>query len=158
MFLASALSQRHFAEAYGVSSNGRHLLERRAARRALPEKPHADLPPKSFVLPRPDPVARLLERLHDARLVRSSQIQGVAHGGRHHRELGIAFIEYCFAVPANRIGNAAYSPAELKSLQEVITLGVFAGFTAIYFKEPLTLIQGAGFALIALGALLVFKG
>ena len=70
----------------------------------------------------------------------------------------IAFIEYCFAVPANRIGNAVYSPAELKSLQEVITLGVFAGFTAIYFKEPLTLIQGAGFALIALGSILVFRG
>ena len=52
---------------------------------------------------------------------------------------GIAFVEYCFAVPANRIGNAVYSPAELKSLQEVITLIVFAGFTAVYFKEPLTL-------------------
>ncbi|MGZ5917449.1 MAG: DMT family protein, partial [Methyloceanibacter sp.] len=52
---------------------------------------------------------------------------------------GIAFVEYCFAVPASRIGNAVYSPAELKSLQ-VVTLIVFAGFTAIYFKEPLTLI------------------
>jgi uncharacterized protein len=71
---------------------------------------------------------------------------------------GIAFVEYCFAVPANRIGNAVYSPAELKSLQEVVTLIVFAGFTAIYFKEPLTLIQGVGFSLIALGAVLVFKG
>ena len=71
---------------------------------------------------------------------------------------GIAFIEYCFAVPANRIGNAVYSPAELKSLQEVITLIVFAGFTAIYFREPLTLIQGTGFALIGLGAVLVFRG
>ena len=70
---------------------------------------------------------------------------------------GIAFVEYCFAVPANRIGNAVYSPAELKSIQEVITLIVFAGFTAIYFREPLTLIQGAGFTLIALGAVLVFK-
>jgi uncharacterized protein len=70
----------------------------------------------------------------------------------------IAFIEYCFAVPANRIGNAVYSPAELKSLQEVITLCVFAGFTAIYFREPLTLIQGERFALIAFGALLVFRG
>ena len=59
---------------------------------------------------------------------------------------GIAFVEYCFAVPANRMGNAVYSPAELKSIQEVITLIVFAGFTAIYFREPLTLIQGAGFA------------
>jgi uncharacterized protein (DUF486 family) len=71
---------------------------------------------------------------------------------------GIAFVEYCFAVPANRIGNAVYSPAELKSLQEVVTLIVFAGFTAIYFKEPLTLIQSVRFSLIALGAVLVFKG
>jgi uncharacterized protein (DUF486 family) len=71
---------------------------------------------------------------------------------------GIAFVEYCFAVPANRIGNAVYSPAELKTIQEVITLGVFAGFTAIYFDEPLDWTQGAGFALIALGAVLVFHG
>ena len=71
---------------------------------------------------------------------------------------GIAFVEYCFAVPANRIGNAVYSPAELKTIQEEITLVVFAGFTAVYFKEPLNLAQGAGFALIALGAMLVFRG
>jgi len=60
---------------------------------------------------------------------------------------GIAFVEYCFAVPANRIGSAVYSPAELKTIQEVITLIVFAGFTAVYFKEPLSLTQSAGFAL-----------
>ena len=60
---------------------------------------------------------------------------------------GIAFVEYCFAVPANRIGSAVYSPAELKTIQEVITLVVFAGFTAVYFKEPLSLTQGAGFRL-----------
>jgi len=71
---------------------------------------------------------------------------------------GIAFVEYCFAVPANRTGSAVYSPAELKTIQEVITLMVFAGFTAVYFKEPLSLTQGAGFALIALGAILVFRG
>lgn len=71
---------------------------------------------------------------------------------------GIAFVEYCFAVPANRIGSAVYSPAELKTIQEVITLVVFAGFTAVYFREPLSLTQGAGFALIALGAVLVFRG
>ena len=65
---------------------------------------------------------------------------------------GIAFVEYCLAVPANRIGSAVYSPAELKTIQEVITLIVFAGFTALYFREPLSLTQGAGFALIALGA------
>ena len=71
---------------------------------------------------------------------------------------GIAFVEYCFAVPANRSGSAVYSPAELKTIQEVITLLVFAGFTWIYFKEPLSLTQGAGFLLIALGAMLVFRG
>ena len=70
----------------------------------------------------------------------------------------IAFVEYCFAVPANRVGSAVYSPAELKTLQEVITLIVFAGFTALYFNEPLSWMQGAGFALIALGAMLVFQG
>jgi uncharacterized protein (DUF486 family) len=70
----------------------------------------------------------------------------------------IAFVEYCFAVPANRIGSAVYSPAELKTMQEVITLIVFAGFTALYFNEPLSWTQGAGFALIALGAMLVFHG
>ena len=70
----------------------------------------------------------------------------------------IAFVEYCFAVPANRIGSAVYSPAELKTIQEVITLIVFAGFTAVYFNEPLSWTQAAGFALIALGAALVFHG
>jgi hypothetical protein len=62
----------------------------------------------------------------------------------------------CFAVPANRIGNAVYSPAELTTIQEVITLIVFAGFTAI--DEPLSWAQAAGFALIRLGAALVFHG
>jgi len=71
---------------------------------------------------------------------------------------GIALVEYCFAVPANRIGSAVYSPAELKTIQEVISLIVFAGFTAVYFKKPLSLTQSAGFALIALGAALVFRG
>ena len=66
--------------------------------------------------------------------------------------------QYCFAVPANRIGSAVYSPAELKTIQEVITLIVFAGFTAVYFNEPLSWTQAAGFALIALGAALVFHG
>ena len=49
-------------------------------------------------------------------------------------------------------------PQNYKTIQEVITLIVFAGFTAVYFKEPLSLTQSAGFALIALGAALVFRG
>jgi uncharacterized protein (DUF486 family) len=71
---------------------------------------------------------------------------------------GIAFVEYCFAVPANRIGNAAYSAAELKTMQEVITLVAFAVFSVTYLREALTWNHAAGFALIALGAFFVFKG
>lgn len=70
----------------------------------------------------------------------------------------IAFIEYCFAVPANRIGHATYSAAELKTIQEVITLIVFAGFSVLYLKEALTINHAVGFACIALGAFFVFKG
>ena len=69
---------------------------------------------------------------------------------------GIAFIEYCFAVPANRLGNAVYSAAQLKTMQEVITLLVFAGFSLVYLKEPLGWNHALGFALIAAGAFLVF--
>lgn len=71
---------------------------------------------------------------------------------------GIAFVEYCFAVPANRIGHAAYSAAELKTMQEVITLLVFAVFSVLYLKETLTLNHAVGFCCIALGAFFVFKG
>lgn len=71
---------------------------------------------------------------------------------------GIAFIEYCFAVPANRYGAAVYSPAQLKTMQEVITLVVFAVFSVLYLKSSFTLNHLVGFALIALGAFFVFKG
>lgn len=71
---------------------------------------------------------------------------------------GIAFFEYWLAVPANRIGEAVYSPSELKTIQEVISLSVFAVFTVLYFGEKLTLNHGVGFALIGLGAFFIFKG
>ena len=71
---------------------------------------------------------------------------------------GIAFVEYCFAVPANRWGHAVYSAAELKTIQEVITLVVFAGFSYVYLKEPLGWNHLVGFALIAAGAFFVFQG
>lgn len=71
---------------------------------------------------------------------------------------GIAFFEYCLAVPANRIGHAVYSAAELKTMQEVITLIVFAVFSVAYLKEPLTINHAIGFLLIASGAFFVFKG
>jgi uncharacterized protein (DUF486 family) len=70
---------------------------------------------------------------------------------------GIAFFEYCLAVPANRYGYAVYSPAELKTMQECITLTVFAVFSVVYLGEALTLNHAVGFAFIALGAFFVFK-
>jgi len=71
---------------------------------------------------------------------------------------GIAFFEYCLAVPANRFGHAIYDAAELKTMQEVITLIVFAIFSVLYLKEPLTINHAVGFAFIAAGAFFVFKG
>ena len=71
---------------------------------------------------------------------------------------GIAFFEYWLAVPANRWGSQVYSAAELKTMQEVITLIVFAVFSVAYLGESLTLNHGIGFALIALGAFFIFKG
>jgi uncharacterized protein (DUF486 family) len=70
---------------------------------------------------------------------------------------GIAFLEYCLAVPANRIGRLVYSPAQLKAMQEVITLSVFAVFSATWLKAPVNLNQLIGFVLIAAGAFFVFK-
>ena len=69
----------------------------------------------------------------------------------------IAFVEYWFAVPANRIGHQVYSAAELKTMQEVITLAVFAGFSVLYLKEAITWNHLAGFVLIAAGAAVIFR-
>lgn len=71
---------------------------------------------------------------------------------------GIALFEYCLAVPANRIGARFYSVAELKTIQEIITLCVFAAFAAFYLGEKLTINHAVGFALIAAGAFFIFKG
>jgi hypothetical protein len=68
----------------------------------------------------------------------------------------LALVEYCLAVPANRYGSAVYNPAQLKTIQEVVTLSIFAVFSTIYLKDPLTWSQGLGFALIAAGAFFVF--
>jgi uncharacterized protein len=70
----------------------------------------------------------------------------------------IAFVEYCMAVPANRWGSAVYTTAQLKTMQEVITLLVFAAFSILYLKEPMTWNYVVGFALIAAGAFFVFRG
>jgi uncharacterized protein len=70
---------------------------------------------------------------------------------------GIAFFEYWLAVPANRLGHAVYSAAELKTMQEVITFGVFIAFSVLFLKEAITFKHVIGFSLIALGAAVVFR-
>ncbi|MCO4055350.1 MAG: DMT family protein [Bosea sp.] len=68
----------------------------------------------------------------------------------------IALPEYMLAVPANRIGHQVYSAAQLKTMQEVITLSVFAAFSWAYLKEPLGWNHLVGFSLISAGAFFVF--
>ncbi len=70
----------------------------------------------------------------------------------------IALVEYCLAVPANRYGFRVYSAAELKTMQEVITLAIFMVFSAVYLKQPVTLNHLIGFSFIGLGAFFIFKG
>lgn len=70
----------------------------------------------------------------------------------------IAFFEYCLQVPANRIGYGYFSAAELKTIQEVISLTIFALFSAFYLGESLTWNHAIGFSLIVAGAFFVFKG
>lgn len=69
----------------------------------------------------------------------------------------IASVEYCFQVPANRIGHARFSAAQLKTIQEVITLVVFCVFSVVYLKEELKWNYIVGFLLIAGAVFFVFK-
>ena len=70
---------------------------------------------------------------------------------------GIAFFEYCFQVPANRIGYSVYNAAQLKTIQEVITLSVFAVFSVTYLKEDFRWNYLVGFLLIILAVFFIFK-
>ena len=70
---------------------------------------------------------------------------------------GIAFFEYCFAVPANHIGHTVYSAAQLKTMQEVITLAVFAIFSTTYLGEALKWNHGVAFLLLIGAAYFAFK-
>jgi uncharacterized protein len=69
---------------------------------------------------------------------------------------GIAFFEYTLMVPANRLGSSVYSVVQLKTIQEVLTLLVFAGFSAWYLGQPLKWNHYAAFALIVGAAFLMF--
>jgi uncharacterized protein len=69
----------------------------------------------------------------------------------------IAFAEYCFMVPANRIGSYQFSVAQLKTIQEVITLVVFSGFSVFYLKESLKWNYLVGFFFIIVAVFFIFK-
>lgn len=69
----------------------------------------------------------------------------------------IAFFEYCLQVPANRMGSTVMSAAQLKTMQEVITLVVFAGFSVWYLGEPLRWNHAVGFFFLILAAFFIFK-
>ena len=70
---------------------------------------------------------------------------------------GIAFFEYCFQVPANRIGYSVYNATQLKTIQEVITLTVFAVFSVLYLKENFRWNYLVGFVFIILAVFFIFK-
>ena len=69
----------------------------------------------------------------------------------------IAFLEYCFQVPANRIGNEVYNVVQLKTIQEVITLSVFSLFSVLYLKEHFRWNYLVGFIFIVLAVFFIFK-
>ena len=69
----------------------------------------------------------------------------------------IAFAEYCLQVPANRIGSYEFTLAQLKTIQEIITLSVFALFSVFYFHQELKWNYFAGFAMIAGAVFFIFK-
>lgn len=70
---------------------------------------------------------------------------------------GIAFFEYCLQVPANRVGYGYFNAAELKTIQEILSLSVFAAFSVFYLGEPLRWNYALGFLLIIAAAFLIFK-
>ena len=70
---------------------------------------------------------------------------------------GIALFEYCFQVPANRIGHEYFTAAQLKTIQEIITLSVFSIFSILYLKEDFQWNYLVGFCFIILAAFFIFK-
>ena len=70
---------------------------------------------------------------------------------------GLAFFEYCLQVPANRWGSGVFSTAQLKTIQEIITLCVFAGFSVWYLGEPLRWNHAVGFFFLVVAAFFIFK-
>ena len=69
----------------------------------------------------------------------------------------IAFVEYCFQVPANRIGHGQFTAAQLKTIQEAVSLLVFSGFSALYLREELRWNYLLGFLLIVAAVFVIFR-
>jgi uncharacterized protein len=69
---------------------------------------------------------------------------------------GIAFFEYCFQVPANRVGSYEFTPAQLKTIQEIITLSIFPAFSIFYLGDRFKWNYGVGFAFIVAAAFFIF--
>jgi uncharacterized protein len=69
---------------------------------------------------------------------------------------GIAFFEYCFQVPTNRIGSYEFTPAQLKTIQEIITLSIFPVFSVFYLGDRFKWNYAVGFALIVAAAFFIF--
>ncbi|MCS7087023.1 MAG: DMT family protein [Bacteroidia bacterium] len=101
-------------------------------------------------------------------LVVSNVFMTVAwYGHLRHRETAmwkailvswlIAFVEYCFQVPANRLGYGRYSAFELKTIQEAVSLSVFVVFAVVYLKEEVKWNYLVGFALMVAAVFFVFK-
>ena len=70
---------------------------------------------------------------------------------------GIAFFEYCLQVPANRVGYGYFNAAELKTIQEILSLSVFMVFSVLYLGEPLKWNYVVGFALMVVATFIIFK-
>ena len=97
-----------------------------------------------------------LKHLHDLRVARPLEVPQRGSLESDSGQLGIAFFEYCFQVPANRIGSYEFNTAQLKTIQEVITLTVFAVFSVTYLDEKLKWNYAAGAACLVLGVFFVF--
>ena len=102
-------------------------------------------------------VADDLEYLYDVCVVRPSEVQGLSLVHRDSGELGDCLCRILFQVPANRIGHGQFTAAQLKTIQEVITLVVFSVFSVVYLKEALKWNYVVGFALIVAAVFIIFK-
>ena len=98
-----------------------------------------------------------LKHLHDLRLVRPPEVPAGALVQSHRVSWGIAFFEYCFQVPANRIGSYEFTAVQLKTIQEVITLTVFSVFSVLYLDEQIKWNYIVGFVLIVAAVFVIFK-